>query len=217
MGQETLSQLAHDEEVRMLSLVFNSSGLNPPTLTPLGDYFQNLEANVHSNVNLGKATLSLSQINVGEDTLPSLVNPAHYPAVATHVATTANIESQEEGEIASLASQETAGPSSQRFVAKTPPGTATDVGATLHVASPPQVMMQDTDLGGGPMETDAPRVKAHKGKGTTTVTLDFDDPDDDIFDEEAENARASRLSESTIDVNAGEKVAYQLREGCFYG
>ena len=56
MGQETLSQLAHDEEVRMISLVFNSSGLNPPTLTPLGDYFQNLEANVHSNVNLGKAT-----------------------------------------------------------------------------------------------------------------------------------------------------------------
>ena len=27
MGQETLSQLARDEEVRMISLVFNSSGL----------------------------------------------------------------------------------------------------------------------------------------------------------------------------------------------
>jgi len=191
----------------MLSLVFNSGGLTPPMLTPLGDCFQNLEANAHSNVNLGKATLSLSQINVGEDTLPSLVNPAHYPAVATHVAATANIESQEEGDIATLASRETIGPSSQRFVAETPPGTAGDVGVTLHIASPPQVVMQDTDLGGGPVETDAPKVKAHKGKGTTTVTLDFDDSDD-IFDEETKNVRASRLTESTIDVNTGEKVAY---------
>ena len=46
-----------------------------------------------------------------------------------------------------------------------------DVGSTLHVALPPQIVLQDTDLGGGPMETDAPRVKAHKGKGPTTVTL----------------------------------------------
>ena len=49
----------------------------------------------------------------------------------------------------------------QRFVAKTPRGTAGDVGATLHVASPPQVVMQDTDLGGAPVETDAPKVKAY--------------------------------------------------------
>ena len=94
----------------------------------------------------------------------------------------------EEGEIETLASQETAGPSSQRFVAKTPRGTAGDFGATLHVASPSQVVMQDTDLGGAPMEIDAPKVKAHKGKGTTIVTLDFDDSDDDIFDEEAVHA-----------------------------
>ena len=73
--------------------------------------------------------------------------------------------------------------------------------------------MHDTDLGGRPMETDAPKVKAHKGKGTTTVTLDFHDSDDDIFDEEVENARASCLSESTTDVNTGEKVAYQLEKG----
>ena len=66
--------------------------------------------------------------------------------------------------------------------------------------------MQDTDLVGGPMETDAPKVRAHKGKGTTTITLDFYDSDDDVFDEEAKNARASRLTESTIDVNTGEKV-----------
>jgi ornithine carbamoyltransferase len=39
MGQETLSQLARDEEVRMISLVFNSSGLTPSMLTLLGDCF----------------------------------------------------------------------------------------------------------------------------------------------------------------------------------
>ena len=67
------------------------------------------------------------------------------------------------------------------------------------------------------METDAPRVKAHKGKGTTTVTLDFDDSDDDIFDEVAKNACASHRTESTIDVNTGEKVAYQLEKGVSTG
>ena len=67
------------------------------------------------------------------------------------------------------------------------------------------------------METDAPRVKAHKGKGTTTITLDFDDSDDDIFDEEVENAHGSHLSESPIDVNTGEKVAYQLEKGVSTG
>jgi hypothetical protein len=67
------------------------------------------------------------------------------------------------------------------------------------------------------METDASKVKAHKGKGTTTVTLDFDDSDEDVFDEEAKNARASRLTESTIDVNTSEKVAYQLEKGVSMG
>jgi len=61
-----------------------------------------LEANVHSNVNLGEATLSSSQVNVGEDTLPSPVIPVHFPTVAT--ATTATIESQAEGEVATLSS-----------------------------------------------------------------------------------------------------------------
>jgi hypothetical protein len=69
----------------------------------------------------------------------------------------------------------------------------------------------------GPMETDAPKVKAHKGKGTTTVTLDFVDSDDDVFDEEVENARASCLTESAIDVNTGEKVACQLEKGVSTG
>ena len=61
------------------------------------------------------------------------------------------------------------------------------------------------------METDAPKAKVHKVKGTTTVTLDFDDSDDDIFDEEAKNACASRLSKSTIDVNTCEKLHINLR------
>jgi hypothetical protein len=74
-------------------------------------------------------------------------------------------------------------------------------------------MIEDTGLGGGPVETGAPKVKALKGKGTTTVTLDFDESDDDVFDEEAKNARASRLSESTIDVNTGEKVVCHLEKG----
>ena len=38
-SQKVLSQQARDDEVRMISLVFNSSGLTPPMLTPLGDYF----------------------------------------------------------------------------------------------------------------------------------------------------------------------------------
>jgi hypothetical protein len=166
--------------------------------------------------NVGGGNLASPQENVGKDTLPSL--PPIVVAAATVVAAAATAEVQiEEGEIVVKASQETAEPSSQRFVAETPPGTTGDVGGTLHVASPPQIVLQDTDLGGGPMETDAPRVKAHKGKGTTTITLDFDDSDDDIFDEEVENSRASHLSESTIDVNTGEKVAYPLEKGVSTG
>jgi hypothetical protein len=135
----------------------------------------------------------------------SLVITVHSP-VATATAAAATIESQEEGEVATLASQETVGPSSQRFVAETPSGIVGDVGI-LHAASPPQVMIEDTDLGGGLVKTGAPKVKALKGKGTTIVTLDFYESDDDVFDKEAENARASRLSESTIDVNTSERVA----------
>jgi hypothetical protein len=44
-------------------------------------------------------------------------------------------------------------------------------------------------------------------KGTVTATLDFDDSDDDVFNEEAEGARVARLTESTIDVNTSEKVS----------
>jgi hypothetical protein len=191
----------------MISLVFNSSGLTPLMLTPLGDCFQNLEANVHSNVNLGEAILSSSQVNVGEDILSSPVIGTEAPIAA---ATVADVM-QEEGEVAILASQETIRPSSLRFVAETPSGIA-------GVASPPKVVVEeDTGLGGGPVETGAPKVRALKGKGTTTVTLDFDESDDDVFDQEAENARASHLSESTINVNIGEKVACHLEKGVSTG
>jgi hypothetical protein len=80
-----------------------------------------LEANVHSNVNLGEAILSSSQINVGEDILSSLVVDVQVP-VGAAAAEDVAVDSQEEGEVAILTSQETAGPSSQRFMAKTPSG-----------------------------------------------------------------------------------------------
>jgi len=38
-----------------------------------------------------------------------------------------------------------------------------------------------------------------------------------VFDKEAENARVSCLTESTIDVNIGEKVACQLEKGVSIG
>jgi hypothetical protein len=59
-------------------------------------------ANVHSNVNLGEAILSSSQVNVGEDILSSLVVGVQSPIVAT--AADPIMESQEEGEVAILAS-----------------------------------------------------------------------------------------------------------------
>jgi hypothetical protein len=36
---ETFKKMSCDDEVRMFSLVFDSSGLTPPMLTSLGDYF----------------------------------------------------------------------------------------------------------------------------------------------------------------------------------
>jgi hypothetical protein len=75
-------------------------------------------------------------------------------------------------------------------------------------------VIEDTSLGGMPVETGAPKVK---GKGTTTITLDFDESDDVVFDEDAKNAQASCLSESTIDVNTSEKVACHLEKGVSIG
>ena len=85
--------------------------------------------------------------------------------------------------------------------------------------------MEDNDLGGGAaaggkvnedVSKDGARA-AKDHKGTFTTTLDFDDSDDDVFDEEAKNAWASHLTESTIDVNTGEKVACQLEKGVSTG
>jgi hypothetical protein len=36
---EALKKMSYDDEVRMFSLVFDSSWLTPPMLTPLDDYF----------------------------------------------------------------------------------------------------------------------------------------------------------------------------------
>jgi hypothetical protein len=54
---------------------------------------------------------------------------------------------------------------------------------------------------------------ARSRKGTFIATLDFDDSNDDVFDEEVKNAKASRLTESTINVNTREKVPCQLEKG----
>jgi hypothetical protein len=169
-----------------------------------------LEANVHSDVNLGEAILSSSQINVGKDILSSPVAGVQV-AIGAAAAEDVVLESQEEGEIAILTSQETVGPSSQRFAAETP---SRIVGAV----SPPKVVAEENIvLGGGIVETGAPKVRVLKAKGTITVNFDFDESDDDVFDEEAEIARASCLSESIIDVNTGEKVACHLEKGVTTG
>jgi len=92
----------------MISLVFNSSGLTLLMLTPLGDYFQNLGATLHSGEDVGEASLSSPLKNVGEDTLPS--SPAilaSSPVLDTGGAAdaTATVDVQmEEGEIETMAS-----------------------------------------------------------------------------------------------------------------
>jgi hypothetical protein len=188
-------------------------------LTPLGDYFQNLGAALSSNVNIGEASLNSPSVNISEGTLPSsLVNPVSSPVIGTPVITYAAAiaeEQLEEGEIVTMALQETVGTSSQRFVAETPQETAGDADARLRIASPPEAEMQDNDLGGGPAEASVKKAKARKG--TTIVTIDFDESDEDVFDEEAENARASRLTKSTINVNIGEKVSCQFEKGASTG
>jgi hypothetical protein len=101
---EAFKKISCDDEVRMFSLVFDSNGLTPPMLTPLGDYFQNLIANI-SHGGVTEAILSLSQQNIGEDIFPNPVNPVSSPVTGCHCCWVI-----EEGEV--LASQETTGPSS---------------------------------------------------------------------------------------------------------
>jgi len=61
-SQETLSQQARNAEVRMISLVFDSSGLTPPMLTPLGEYFYNFRATLKSSPKIDEATLPSSLV-----------------------------------------------------------------------------------------------------------------------------------------------------------
>ena len=79
---------------------------------------------MHSGEDVGEASLSSPPKNVGEDTLPSSpAVPASSPVLDTSGAADATAtadEQMEEGEIETLALQETVGPSSQRFVAETP-------------------------------------------------------------------------------------------------
>ena len=90
----------------MISLVFNSSGLTPLMLTPLDDYFQILGATFHSDENIGEASLSSPQLNIGKDSLPSSpVHPVSSPTLgdATTAGATATVEAQmEEGEIVTM-------------------------------------------------------------------------------------------------------------------
>jgi hypothetical protein len=51
-------------------------------------------------------------------------------------------------------------------------------------------------------------AKTQKIKGTPTFALDFDEFDDEVYDEEAEHDRASHISDSTINVNTGERMSY---------
>jgi hypothetical protein len=159
---------------------------------------------------LGEAILSSSQINFGKDILSSPVAGVQV-SIGAATAEDVVLDSQGEGEIAILTSQETTEPSSQRFAVETP---SRIVGG---VSLPKVVAEGDIALEGEPVETGAPKVRVLKAKVTTTVNFDFDESDDDVFDEEVENARSSRLSESIIDVNTGEKVACHLEKGVTIG
>jgi hypothetical protein len=178
-----------------------------------------------SHGGVAEAILTSSQLNIGEDTFPDPVNLSSSPM--TVVATI--IGSQEEGEV--LASQETARPSSKRFSVETPRDGAgkfgdgicavTSSGGGVNLGGEvtenvTQVVLENVvgvkqDAAVGASEVDVPGAKSQKIKGTTTFALDFDESDDEVHDKEAEHDRTSRLSESTINVNTGERVSYQLK------
>jgi hypothetical protein len=205
---ETLKKMSCDKEVRMFSLVFDSDGLTPPMLTPLDNYFQNLMANIFHGDSV-EAILTSSQQNIGEDIISDPVNLVSSPV--TVAATVGG--SQGEGEV--LASQKTAGPSSQRFSVKTPQDEAVNFDDEIKAMISSGVenvlrVEQDATLVGekGASKVVVPVTKAQKIKGTTTLVLDFDESDDEVHDEEAEHDRVSRLFESTINVITGERVSF---------
>ena len=117
---------------------------------------------------------------------------------------------------------------SSRFGAQTPPVTELgDADARLGTPTLPVVEAQDMDVdiscdgalvGGGDFNISkdgACVAKSHKG--TFTATLDFDESEDDVFDEETRGSKAARLTKSTINVNTGEKVSCQLEKGISTG
>jgi hypothetical protein len=131
------------------------------------------------------------------------------------------VGSQEEGEV--LASQETARPSSQRFSIETPrddlekfgdeiEAVISSGGANLDCEVSENILRieQDATVGSekGASEVVVTGAKTQKIKGTTTLSLDFDESDDEVHDEEVEHDLVSYLSESTINVNTGERVSF---------
>jgi hypothetical protein len=173
-----------------------------------------------------EAILTLSQQNIGEDIVSNPVNLVSSPV--TVAATVGG--SQGEGEV--LASQETAGPSSQRFSVETPRDEAGNFGDEIEavissgganlgceVLENILRVKQDATIVDekGASEVVVPVAKAQKIKGTTTLALDFDESDDEVHDEEAEHDHVYRLSESTINVITGERVSFQLEKGVSTG
>jgi hypothetical protein len=95
-----------------------------------------------------------------------------------------------------------------------------DVDVRLGAPTPPVVEAQDveSDMGGGDAQVVGAVARGTRTrKGTISATLNFDESDEDVFDEEAEDARAAHLIESTVNVNTGEKVACQLEGGLTIG
>jgi hypothetical protein len=104
---------------------------------------------LHFGEDVGEASLTSPRKNIGEDTLPSSpVIPASSLVLDTGAAVdaTATIGVQmEEGEIEIMASQETVGPCSQRFVAETPQDVSGGVSPSLRTSSSPKFGMEDSD------------------------------------------------------------------------
>jgi hypothetical protein len=178
-----------------------------------------------SHGGVAEAILTSSQQNVGEDILSDPINPVSSPVVVA-----ANVGGLQEGEV--LASQETAGPSSQRFSVETPQDDPENFGDEIEavilsgganlgceVLENVLLVEEEATVGGEKVvsEVAVSGAKAQKIKGTTTLVLDFDESDDEVYDEEAEHDHVSRLSESTINVITGERVSFQLEKGVSTG
>lgn len=73
-------------------------------------------------------------------------------------------------------------------------------------------------MDGGDSQTIVAALRNISGhKVTVFANVDFDKSNEDVFDEEAEDARAGHLTNSTININTGEKVSCQLDDGMTMG